>query len=283
MGDSRVPQKRQIFILNGLNDFINEYIADYKDKEKINFDATLGLLGEMGSPTDIVLTMDVSESHGIISESESLAETGEPVICKNCYYSNLNDARFCENCGKKLIGLDKTKIRLDKTSKIRYNKALSYFQHRFYLGFSLTFFSGLLFVYLSIGGELWCVIPAFTIIGVSTGSFISNFLGEKKPKDIPYLELLTAKIMLDGYIREKLRGVNKNICTFLGVSLLIWVVASVIANTTRVSTDWTVPPLNEFLLVFYIVSAFCLSFNGFFLMYYYDWDNLTKFIQKNKG
>ncbi|MHA2370631.1 MAG: hypothetical protein ACXADX_17590 [Candidatus Hodarchaeales archaeon] len=103
MDDSGVPKKRQAFILSGLSDFINEYVEEYKDKEKINFDLALLLLREIGSPTDIVLTLDSPKDRETIAESGQLLESGKQRICQACHYSNDLEALFCENCGQRLV------------------------------------------------------------------------------------------------------------------------------------------------------------------------------------
>lgn len=103
MEDSGVPKKRQTFILSGLSDFINEYVDEYKDKEKINFDLALLLLREIGSPTDIVLTLDSPKDRETIAESGQLLESGKQRICEACHYSNDLEALFCENCGQRLV------------------------------------------------------------------------------------------------------------------------------------------------------------------------------------
>ncbi|MFW9917772.1 MAG: hypothetical protein ACFFGZ_19385 [Candidatus Thorarchaeota archaeon] len=103
MEDSGVPKKRQTFILSGLSDFINEYVEEYKDKEKINFDLALLLLREIGSPTDIVLTLDFPKDRETIAESGQLLESRKQCVCEACHYSNDLEALFCENCGQRLV------------------------------------------------------------------------------------------------------------------------------------------------------------------------------------
>lgn len=97
-----VPHDQQSSILNGTEEFIYEFVEEFKNKEKINFNRTLSLLKEIGSPTDIIMSLDLVEPVSKMAQSPMKKITTQTIICKNCFHVNDSETQFCENCGRPL-------------------------------------------------------------------------------------------------------------------------------------------------------------------------------------
>lgn len=111
-----VPTTKQVGILQGLNEFIMEFMEDSTQPDKINFQRALVLLQEIGSPTEIILTLDASKARELPSIGSTSASESSSRICNECYQSNPTDAIYCENCGYNLYA--KRRLKATVSQKI---------------------------------------------------------------------------------------------------------------------------------------------------------------------
>ncbi len=115
MKELKIANTQQTTILSGIEEFIHEFIEDYKDRERINFERTLELIQEIGSPSEILQAMDLPIEEKIIQDRreadiktatvdfrEDYSKTTQ-IKCQICEWLNASDSKFCENCGKRII------------------------------------------------------------------------------------------------------------------------------------------------------------------------------------
>ena len=108
--DSQLSERKQLSILSGLEDYLCEYIDDYKGRTKISFKLTLKLLEEIGSPHEIIQTLDISHGTKVLNTSSPTQSVSvQPqttytarIVCRNCHYSLAKGSLFCDNCGYQL-------------------------------------------------------------------------------------------------------------------------------------------------------------------------------------
>ncbi|MHA2270479.1 MAG: zinc ribbon domain-containing protein [Candidatus Hodarchaeales archaeon] len=125
-----ISSEEQVTVFDWIEEFIQEFVEDYKGKAKINFDEALGLIREIGSPSEILQAMElpierIANGEVVISSpktatppAQSVAAPQQSVIapqeflkadersyrlpCSACNWPNYPDAIFCENCGSKI-------------------------------------------------------------------------------------------------------------------------------------------------------------------------------------
>ncbi|MFX0112953.1 MAG: hypothetical protein ACFFB3_00245 [Candidatus Hodarchaeota archaeon] len=130
MNQFSISSEEQVTIFDWIEEFIQEFVEDYKGKAKINFDEALGLIREIGSPSEILQAMELpieqmtkeegaisppeavvtptpivtAPQQAIITEQKTLkrAERGYKLPCSACNWPNYPDAVFCENCGRRI-------------------------------------------------------------------------------------------------------------------------------------------------------------------------------------
>ncbi len=107
-----ISMEQQTTVFNGIEEFIQEFIEEYRDNGIINFENSIELIGEIGSPSEILQAIEVSieeiKSRTNILEnpkSRKKHEKGNKLLCRYCSWANESDARFCENCGRKIYEL----------------------------------------------------------------------------------------------------------------------------------------------------------------------------------
>ncbi|MFX1283390.1 MAG: hypothetical protein ACFFB5_07035 [Promethearchaeota archaeon] len=105
--DIDIEEKESIF--NGIEEFIQEFVEEYKDKAKITFNEALSLIREIGSPSEIIQSMDLTIEQMMKQVSVKDPIESDKIICKACSWPNEPDSRFCDSCGKKLIELEEEK------------------------------------------------------------------------------------------------------------------------------------------------------------------------------
>jgi hypothetical protein len=114
--ESGIPTAQQDTIVAGLSDYISEFVDDHKNRERINYESALILLREIGSPTDIILTLDPEKLHPTKPVTDVKVARKSQQICSKCQYPNTPDAVFCENCGRKIESTDLWKERIIQES-----------------------------------------------------------------------------------------------------------------------------------------------------------------------
>ncbi|MFW9997455.1 MAG: hypothetical protein ACFFD4_35755 [Candidatus Odinarchaeota archaeon] len=89
-----VDPKEQEAVIDGLLDFVDDFC---EEKGSIEYSTALLLLKEIGSPSDVLLAMNL---HIKVSEQAIDSDLQHHVeACRKCGWNNLRDARFCERCG----------------------------------------------------------------------------------------------------------------------------------------------------------------------------------------
>jgi len=101
--DIDIGEKESIF--NGIEEFIQEFVEEYKDRAKITFNEALSLIREIGSPSEIIQSMDLTIEQMMTRDSTKDSQEYEKIICKICRWPNEPDSKYCDSCGKKLIEL----------------------------------------------------------------------------------------------------------------------------------------------------------------------------------
>ncbi|MFW9854857.1 MAG: hypothetical protein ACFFFG_07335 [Candidatus Thorarchaeota archaeon] len=102
MQEAAVPTGLQASLLEGLNEFIVEFTEDASSPDKVNYQRALILLQEMGSPTEIILTLDGSKWREPTPSETTISTERFSRTCTKCRQPNPNDAFYCENCGYSL-------------------------------------------------------------------------------------------------------------------------------------------------------------------------------------
>lgn len=191
--DIGVEEKKSV--LNGIEEFIQEFVEEYKDRSKINFDEVLGLIREIGSPSEIIQSMDITIEQMMKHDSmENLQKLGR-IICKNCNWPNEHDSRFCDNCGKKLIELMKREkpIGLPKLMLRFPNVTSIFFTYSIFLiyGFFLIVIAIVIFPEEEISSimELFLVLFVLMIVPAIVYGLIFGFLLEMLNKGMEFIEL----------------------------------------------------------------------------------------------
>ncbi|MFX1505800.1 MAG: hypothetical protein ACFFDC_06750 [Promethearchaeota archaeon] len=104
MDQFNIETEEQTTILGGIEEYILEFIENYKDKAKVTFVEALQLIQEIGSPSEILHSMDLPFDQTDQSELITTEEfsPSDKVICRGCDWPNEPESRFCDHCGVKI-------------------------------------------------------------------------------------------------------------------------------------------------------------------------------------
>lgn len=121
MNQFNIVAEEQMTVFTGIEEFILEFIENFKDIAKITFAEALGLIQDIGSPSEILHSMDfpldqITEKKVVKPQEEKPIDIKkyDKVFCLACSWPNEPDSNFCDNCGvriakvvedKKIIGL----------------------------------------------------------------------------------------------------------------------------------------------------------------------------------
>ena len=100
----------QSAIFNGIQEFLQDFVSDYKESAKITFSEALSLIQDIGSPSEILQSMELSGDEALSQVHEPIphiikekAASSKSTSCPSCSWFNEIDSVFCDNCGRKLI------------------------------------------------------------------------------------------------------------------------------------------------------------------------------------
>jgi hypothetical protein len=104
-----ITTEEQLAVFSGIEEFILEFIEDYRDRAKINFTEALGLIQDIGSPSEILHSMDfpidqIPKQEVVLSQKETVTDYQhyDKVVCSTCSWSNEPDSLFCDHCGTRI-------------------------------------------------------------------------------------------------------------------------------------------------------------------------------------
>lgn len=161
-----VDDEEKESIFNGIEEFIQEFVEEYKNRAKITFNEALSLIREIGSPSEIIQSMDLTIEQMMKCDSVKDTQESDKIICKACSWPNEPDSKFCDSCGKKLIKLGEEK-------KLVY---LPQIMFRFPNVTSIIFIYSIFFIYgLFIGIIAVNISPEWEIYNI-TELFLSLFV-----------------------------------------------------------------------------------------------------------
>ncbi len=188
----KIPHSKQKSTIEGLIEYLEEFIENRKTDRKINFNDALKLLEEIGSPSDIISMLEIPQDLRIEQQIQSPNQKLQNIqICLKCQFLNSKDAEFCENCGTNLITKEL------QVSKIKQ----SIIDHPYSFSFILAYI-GLVFVlsiifmpnvqnplYSIVSGLFYASFPA-PLIAVINGWILDYFLKEKKSSKFKYNKIM---------------------------------------------------------------------------------------------
>ncbi|UCG03056.1 MAG: zinc ribbon domain-containing protein [Candidatus Heimdallarchaeota archaeon] len=202
MDQFSVSTEEQTTILHGIEEYILEFIENYKDRAKITFVEALELIQEIGSPSEILHSMDLPFDQTIKPEiitPENDSSTYAKVKCKACEWPNEPDSRFCDHCGVRIGELIEGRKQL-RLPRIPDEIIVFPYISGFLLAYLLLIFTGVLTIIITYSSlnypnldyipELYrklsdtppdMIIPAF-IIGLIIGYLIERFYSGKLTK-----------------------------------------------------------------------------------------------------
>ncbi|MHA2365817.1 MAG: hypothetical protein ACXAC7_17800 [Candidatus Hodarchaeales archaeon] len=99
MVDFDLTEMQQSTIFSCIEEYIQEFITDHKDKTMVNFNDTLKLLEEIGSPGEFLQAMDIPLNLQI---KQKRPYQENKIGCYACDWPNEFDSQFCEKCGSKM-------------------------------------------------------------------------------------------------------------------------------------------------------------------------------------
>lgn len=196
MEDLDVPKDKQNSTFRGLNEYLEEFIEDKKERGRINFDLALKLVQEIGSPTEIFIMIDYPNKN-LIDESKISYGKGDKgaLECKNCFFKNVETAKYCENCGQELLEkLLKTKIKQGIIDHpYLFSFAFMYLTLIFLAQIIIIIWKGLQNysdpVFTILTSILYTFVPVLMIALIS-GWILDKFFGDQKSFKIKYTKLL---------------------------------------------------------------------------------------------
>ncbi|MFX0063861.1 MAG: hypothetical protein ACFFC7_16955 [Candidatus Hermodarchaeota archaeon] len=172
--------------------------------------------------------------------------------------------------------------------RYKYDQLLAYFQILFDLGFAFTMISATM-VWLWLGlvyfdviniEEIDAYILPIMILVVLLGCmivfamWITQWNSSNKSREVPYLLLLKTKQILSTSNKLRLRNSNFKLFGAILVLSLLWFFISAVMGSFV---------LIDFLNGAYLLFAFILIFNGFFLIRYNSWAYILAFISSNQS
>ena len=203
MDKFNITAEERSTILQGIEEFILEFIENYKDRAKITFTEALELIQEIGSPSEILQSMDLPfdetiKSEIVLPEEDSYVDssTYTKVLCRACNWPNKSDSRFCDHCGVKID--DSTERRREfRLPRIPDEIIVFPYLSSFLLAYLILIYGGILNLIITYSPlnypnldyipELYrklsdtppdMIIPAF-IIGLVMGYLIERFYSNK--------------------------------------------------------------------------------------------------------
>lgn len=180
LNSKNISNQSQESVLNGIYDYINEFVSE-REPNKIDFQETLTLMKDIGSPNDIILAVGVN---GLDKEEESIeTEYSDLINCQKCGFSNLREAQFCENCGISMPSLSIGKINL--------NQFL--YDHPYFFSL-LTVYTSIAILYTILKGSDYGSTNLYTYLTFVPRSLISP--------EVIFLTIICT--FLVGYIADKL-------------------------------------------------------------------------------
>ena len=183
-----IPRITQTSTIQGLIEYLEEFVENYKLTDKINFSGALSLLEEIGSPSDILLTLDISEPPS--------RETDERVIprgkvCSHCLFNNVQSADFCENCG---ISFKKEEMSISKIKQMIIDHPYSV---SFVVAYSILVCIFSIYplipsnnILQSISSALFYAFLPAPLLAVLNGWILDYFFKDKKSQKYKYTKLL---------------------------------------------------------------------------------------------
>ncbi|MFX1533700.1 MAG: zinc ribbon domain-containing protein [Promethearchaeota archaeon] len=172
--------------------------------------------------------------------------------------------------------------------RYKYDQLLAYFQTLFDLGFAFTMISatmvwlwlGLVYFDLLNLEEIEAYIFPIMILVVLLGCIIvfamwlTQWNSSNKSREVPYLLLLKTKQILSTSNKLRLQSLNFKLFGLILVLSLLWFSLSAFMGSFV---------LTDFLNGAYLLFAFILIFNGFFLIRYNSWAYILAFISLNQS
>jgi len=86
-------------LLQGIYQYLLDFIVDNQIVTKIDFSQTLQLIDEIGSPKDIIKNIEISDEN---RPQIFPIDMDKGIWCDKCNWSNIPDSLFCQVCGNKL-------------------------------------------------------------------------------------------------------------------------------------------------------------------------------------
>jgi len=100
-----IPHETRGSILNGIIEYFQDFVDEYKGMSKINYLETLQLLKQIGSPSEILQAMDIPLVQDDPNDFGG-SKIPDKIHCNECSWLNEADSNYCDNCGVKLLKQD---------------------------------------------------------------------------------------------------------------------------------------------------------------------------------
>lgn len=109
MDQFNIKTEEQLTVFSGIEEFILEFVENYKDRAKITFTEALGLIQDIGSPSEILHSMDfpidqIPKQEVVLTQKETVTDFRkyDKILCNTCSWSNEPDSLFCDHCGTRI-------------------------------------------------------------------------------------------------------------------------------------------------------------------------------------
>ncbi|MFX0184041.1 MAG: hypothetical protein ACFE95_13240 [Candidatus Hodarchaeota archaeon] len=109
MDQFNITTEEQLTVFSGIEEFILEFVENYKDRAKITFTEALGLIQDIGSPSEILHSMDfpidqIPKQEAVVTQKETISDfhISNKVVCNTCSWTNEPDSLFCDHCGTRI-------------------------------------------------------------------------------------------------------------------------------------------------------------------------------------
>jgi hypothetical protein len=110
MDKFNIATEEQMTVFIGIEEFVLEFIENYKDRAKITFTEALGLIQDIGSPSEILHSMDfpieqIPKQEFVITQEDITTgiQKYDKVVCNACSWSNEPNSLFCDHCGTRIF------------------------------------------------------------------------------------------------------------------------------------------------------------------------------------